>query len=1237
MHNRGQCVGILAAGMLFCYGHFGLAAAGTRSTVCLRDSEHAHVRSLPSRWSAVPIPLDSGYPKDNMVTADNLSATAYMLWDDDSLHVGVEVRDDTYVPGRRNILWDGDSLQLVLVPDPENISQARDPRRHELIFGLVDNEAVGIRRHTVAGLSAGEITNEDMAITITRMSWGMVYILHIPWDQLVGISPAADTAIAIGLAINDADSAKDAFQDTGSREIHHIQWTAGIFGSLDARSFGTAHLADSDNVEPYLSECTDLAMVSYPPAAVAAGDPVQIKATIPAIFSPYVQHCRMRVATTSGKPLGKVVVQPDEITDIGDAGTHAPKRFSGTWTCADAPDSTYHFIVDAIAGEVTHTLERTFIVRTQAVHNIRRLIDHARDHTAQTDITGRAYEIQRGYQVCLDQAQRQLSLGELVPAKDCAEQAVAWAQTQELPLELPPYDEPPTPGRILKNNTLELDDVTVGDKDSYWFVRHTQQEVRLYKDTFRVELLAAGQTWRTSQDEPVTATFRTTAGHKNVTCTQAARRVVRSCQSDGQAGIYVQLTGWPGVSGGSLELLVTFDTRRHEALLAVVPRDTDHSAVRLVTVNWPGPFRLDASEKGYWVFHCRSGCIVPADWPRNIDRLYPACGYNMGHPYPTVVRDHTALVQFIESHTDAEVRIRNFPDSHAQATVEWQPCWGVMRYPRQIRLAALDDAGYVEAAKWYRQLLIERGKFVTLEQRMERAPALKAMHGGITARAYVQRYHMVKDIPVHVRSPFALHADYIRQCAASGVPGGSLEMNFWWELGTGFSPDIRPADKAGGWDVFMEVHNACHENNWAFGYYDCYSTYYQVNDSYTEAHAQKNAQGLAPKIVYYPDGPYPVLAPAYHLHYLKMTMQAMKAHDCMPDVPYLDCFMGRPEEDYDPRHPATRYTCHKERLACCRYLHELGCVAKVENECYFGLEETDMPHWSPPPDFGVPVPLTHLVLHDSMFLQQQLRNFRYWGDPRLMQTRPAFIRCLMLGETPFMYIDYLPVPPQYYRGAKFIAAINKTIGTRELVNHRFLRDDYSIQETEFAGGIRIRGDFNAMTVTIHGLDGVQETPIDAMTYGYDFDVRVDSFKKIGDKAFEVALRWQSPDVPDSDFNGELRVFAGGKRLQDVAGAFSLHRSDWKDGVFTTKPLKVTLPRWYKGGPILLSTALNFADTGVITYFEGIVAGAATRDVGTVQGTRRAGGKFTFVFERPAAWPASDWIITEGPGSGAARH
>jgi len=199
-------------------------------------------------WNqACPIPLLC----DNQLTVfdksyrwapENLSAVAYLTWDEKALYLAVDVVDDIhYAKTTGEETLNGDSIALAIQP-------ARGiPGKDDKAFVYYLSTASpggGSGANTLyrppahcGGLSSGQLAKDSSVYDLAIHAEGKktLYQLRMPWSELGGINPVFGSKFGISLMLNDND---------GSGRAACMSWGDGLAAGWSPSNFGVATLVD---------------------------------------------------------------------------------------------------------------------------------------------------------------------------------------------------------------------------------------------------------------------------------------------------------------------------------------------------------------------------------------------------------------------------------------------------------------------------------------------------------------------------------------------------------------------------------------------------------------------------------------------------------------------------------------------------------------------------------------------------------------------------------------------------------------------------------------------------------------------------------------------------------------------------------------------------------------------------------------------------------------------------------
>ena len=171
-------------------------------------------------------------------------------------------------------------------------------------------------------------------------------------------------------------------------------------------------------------------------------------------------------------------------------------------------------------------------------------------------------------------------------------------------------------------------------------------------------------------------------------------------------------------------------------------------------------------------------------------------------------------------------------------------------------------------------------------------------------------------------------------------------------------------------------------------------------------------------------------------------------------------------EFYDPRHPLTRNETRQAVEEVLQYFRDKRILLSIEHYIdwavpYLFSARTRAVHRGvygrnrTGSALSIPIPLCQLVFHDCTYVTGD--NYLYsllWGAQASLS---------------------LPVPEEQgmIDDALLLAKLHRAVGWDEMVDHRFLTEDYQVQETTFSSGAKVWVDFNKLQFRITGVPGIE--------------------------------------------------------------------------------------------------------------------------------------------------------------------
>ncbi len=253
-------------------------------------------------------------------TADFLSATGYVKWDDNNLYLDVKVTDptnyNTYAAGSN---WMGDSVQFSIDPGR---GQGYGVLPHTENNIALRSDGGGVT--ATGGFGAGGLSDSDIQVTRDDATNTTNYEMAISWTDILpsGMAPYAGMDLGFSLLVND---------NNGTGRLGWIQYMSGIGAGKDPTLYGDLILAGQTSLN--IGQASAPASISVSPSSVTvtAGSSQAVSATV---FDQNSQPMSgQAVVWTSADPTVAAVDSSGNITGVT-AGTTTVTAACGSLNAA---------------------------------------------------------------------------------------------------------------------------------------------------------------------------------------------------------------------------------------------------------------------------------------------------------------------------------------------------------------------------------------------------------------------------------------------------------------------------------------------------------------------------------------------------------------------------------------------------------------------------------------------------------------------------------------------------------------------------------------------------------------------------------------------------------------------------------------------------------------------------------------------------------------------------------------
>ena len=488
----------------------------------------------------------------------------------------------------------------------------------------------------------------------------------------------------------------------------------------------------------------------------------------------------------------------------------------------------------------------------------------------------------------------------------------------------------------------------------------------------------------------------------------------------------------------------------------------------IAEIRWPAAFDYRA-DAGGTVLPVQQGVLIPAKWDKNVhvgdgrifspEAYLPIFGqYGAGDGYCAV----------FDTPYDARYDLRHKPGSATRVQPVWRASLGQMGYKRVLLYTFQSDCDYNAMARHYRDYLEQRGKLVTLQEKIERNPAVARLLGaplveyGIATHISPESDFYSPGEPEKNDSytSFAACAERLREIRASGVEGAYVRVVGWGKHGyDNLHPSpFPPHEAAGGAAGMAELSRVCRELGYIFGVWDNYRDYYYDAPGFTLDNAVQNADGSHYFDSHWHGGRQTALCATFAPEYVRRNYDEFERLGIIVQASFIDVFSSFPlDECFNPAHLMTREQCAKARLACFTELNARGIITSSEEATGSMLTELAMADRTPfavrdGAAKGVPIPLASLVYHDCVVIPWHL-DARERGQ--IPDSTTGFLYALLTAGSVYMDGD-----PEQSRAA---LELQSRLAFTAMLRYEFLDGTYKRVRSTFADGTTVTVNFDAGT------------------------------------------------------------------------------------------------------------------------------------------------------------------------------
>jgi hypothetical protein len=548
----------------------------------------------------------------------------------------------------------------------------------------------------------------------------------------------------------------------------------------------------------------------------------------------------------------------------------------------------------------------------------------------------------------------------------------------------------------------------------------------------------------------------------------ATDRTATDFDDGSHQGQRIRLRALPGTDA-EVELVLALDDRG-ELMVQIAQAGGKDSIQSVAGVyDWAVKPAADA----YVVVPRGSGYIIRSDSPKPV-ALSGLIGAAYSLPMFGIIRGGGTCYQIIETWWDAQVSIQHTPGRGTAMSLGWEASLGKLSYPRRVLFRFAEKLDHVGMAKAYRQYLIERNQFTTLRQRAEKTPVLKDFLAGM-------EYRWVAWEPAE----YAQVLENIRQFKKAGLPV-TLFFPKWpaqpGKLGqpmsaanAGWQGYLLPQPVPGGWPAATRLADGARQLGCPVKLMVSPYLYFRDAPAYDPAKASNVG--------------FPAISDRYAEEALTLILDRLQQKGFRFDALYFDAYSaysGHPEHK-DARGPVSRRQIYELQTACFRLTSRRGIVPGAELARFWSVSDCDFfffTDWSSDRlREGEPIPFFPLVFHDCYGAYFSGGGYYEEGKYDWYADRHPRLYELMYAAMPSH--NWLPGGSRAIRPEDWgTEAMNRRLAWlrrwhqyyqkvcySEMLTHKFLNPEHTLQRVEFAGGVSADFDLAKGLYRVRGVPG----------------------------------------------------------------------------------------------------------------------------------------------------------------------
>lgn len=544
-------------------------------------------------------------------------------------------------------------------------------------------------------------------------------------------------------------------------------------------------------------------------------------------------------------------------------------------------------------------------------------------------------------------------------------------------------------------------------------------------------------------------------------------------------GVLTTLSDFPNIDL-SISLYVWLEEEGGRLHTELIPIREDYETV--AEVCWPAPIHSFDKERGYSVVNLSNGRLYPDGYEGEIHteeqkRLLTRGCYLA---FWGQVTGEGGYLAGISTPWDADYAYDKADGEPMRIGIHWIPSLGKIRSRREMFFDFfVGKCDYNTICLAYRDHLREIGKLVSLKEKIDKNPIVGKLIGRPVIHTPAIRTHREPGTLRYKENdpqsndqmiPFSVMTERLEALHAKGVEAAYVHVDGWGKRGyDNLHPDILPpCPEAGGYEGMRDMIERLRAIDFIPAVHDNYRDYYIDAETYSENQAQVHHDGSFVWQDCWAGGMQRKLCAKLALPYIRRNYMELKRHGAMPDGVYIDVFsITKLDECDNPMHRMTRKECQEERCKGLEYIRSQGMIISSEEPVDFTVASLDLVHhafdYTNGKTRGIPVPLFELVYHDNLFVPCSLAT-----NANAPFKNNGFLRTLLHGNLPYLGMT---ANDEQIAKVNLVCRLNREVALSPMVRHSFVGEGYTVQESEFENGVRVRINLDEASYEIHWADG----------------------------------------------------------------------------------------------------------------------------------------------------------------------